>query len=165
LFDSDALYRQHAQRVSRWVAQLGGPEADVEDATQEVFLLAHRERASFRGEAQVTTWLYRITLNVVRHYRRHQQRRWSLSGSADDVAGHLASPTPTPVDELEQRRACERLRRALARLSDRERTILVMFALDGLSGQEIAARTAATPATVWVRLHRARTHLLQALEA
>jgi RNA polymerase sigma-70 factor (ECF subfamily) len=163
LFDSAALYRQHAPRVARWVVQLGGPEMDAEDAVQEVFLLAHRERASFRGEAQVTTWLYRITLNVVRHHRRSQRRRLWLSGSADDVAGHLASPT-TPVDELEQRRSCERLRRALARLSERDRTIIIMFELDGFSGQEIAERTATRPATVWVRLHRARAQLLLALQ-
>jgi RNA polymerase sigma-70 factor (ECF subfamily) len=163
LFDSAALYRQHAQRVARWVAQLGAGETDLEDATQEVFLLAHRERASFRGEAQVTTWLYRITLNVVRHQRRKQRRRRWLRGSADEVAGHLASPT-TPVDELERRHLCERVRHALGRLSERDREMITMFELDGLSGQEIARRTAAKLATVWVRLHRARLQLLRALQ-
>jgi RNA polymerase sigma-70 factor (ECF subfamily) len=165
LFDSAALYRQHAQRVARWVVQMGGAETDLDDATQEVFLVAHRERASFRGEAQVTTWLYRITLNVVRHDRRNQRRRRWLGGSADQVAGHLASPTPTPVDELEQRRSCERLRHALARLSERDREMIIMFELEGLSGQEIAERTAAKPATVWVWLHRARANLLRELQA
>jgi RNA polymerase sigma factor (sigma-70 family) len=161
--DSADLYRRHWQQVRRWVVQLGGPETDVEDATQEVFLLAHRERTRFRGDAQVTTWLYGIAFNVVRHHQRQQRRRW-LRGSADEVAGHLAAPGPTPVDELEQRRWRERLRSALERLRESDRAIIVMFELDGLSGEEIAKLTAAKPATVWVRLHRARAQLLRELQ-
>jgi RNA polymerase sigma-70 factor (ECF subfamily) len=163
LFDSADLYRAHAPRVARWVAQLGGGDVDVDDATQEVFLVAHRERASFRGEAQVTTWLYRITLNVVRHLRRKQLRRQWLAGSASDVAGHLQAPGPTPVDAFEKRRSAEQLRRALLRLQARDRAIIIMFEIEGLSGHEIAERTAVKPATVWVRLHRARAELLRQL--
>lgn len=161
--DSADLYRRHAHRVRRWVVQLGGRETDVEDATQDVFLLAHRDRTRFRGDALVTTWLYGIAFNVVRSHQRDRRRRW-LSGSADDVAGHLASPEPTPVDELEQRRWRERVRSALQRMRECDRAIIVMFEFDGLSGEEIARRTAAKPATVWVRLHRARAYLLRELQ-
>jgi len=59
--DLDALYRQYAPAVARWVAHLGGPRIDVDDLVHEIFLVAHRRLAEFRGEAKVTTWLYRIT--------------------------------------------------------------------------------------------------------
>jgi RNA polymerase sigma-70 factor (ECF subfamily) len=162
-YDSAELYREHAPRVARWAAQLGCSAADVEDATQDVFLLAHRESARFRGEARLTTWLYRITLNVMRHHRRKQ---WlgSLGGSADEVAGHLHAPGPAADDRVEELRAAERLRHALTRLDRRERALLFMVALEDLSGQEIAARTATKPATAWVRLHRARARLRRELQ-
>src|SRR5947209_6991554 len=83
--DFDAVYRAHAAKVARWAARLGGPAVDLDDVVQEVFLIVHRQLAKFRGEAQVTTWLYRIAENVVRHRRRKERfRRW-LSGSAEDV--------------------------------------------------------------------------------
>ncbi len=162
-FDSALLYREHAPRVARWLAQLGCPESEIEDATQEVFLLAHRERDNFRGEAQVTTWLYRISRNVARHQRRKLHLRATLGGSADEVAGHLQAPGPTAADAVDQRRSTLRLRRALARLPERDRAIILMFEIEGLSGQEIAQRTAAKQATVWVRLHRARAQLMAEL--
>ena len=71
----DELFRTHARRVERWAQRLGGPRADVADIVQEVFLAAHRHAGRFRGEASVTTWLYRITANEVRMRRRRARLR------------------------------------------------------------------------------------------
>src|SRR5438067_5524112 len=81
------VYRAHAQDVARWAQRLGGPAVDVEDVTQEVFLAVHRKLAGFRGDSSLTTWLYRITENVVRHRRRKDRWRKRLSGSAEETAG------------------------------------------------------------------------------
>jgi RNA polymerase sigma-70 factor (ECF subfamily) len=159
----EGLYREHAQRVARWAAWSGGPNVDVEDVVQEVFLTAHRLLPEFRGDAQVTTWLYRITENVVRHRRRKERMRRWLGGSAGDVAGQLTSNRPTPIEEVERRQATELVYRALDRMSDRYRSLIVMFELEGLSGEEIAERTGARPAKVWVWLHRARAQFLREL--
>ena len=59
--DLDAIYRAHAGTVARWAAKLAGPGNDVEDLVHEVFLVARRRLPEFRGDAKVTTWLYRIT--------------------------------------------------------------------------------------------------------
>jgi RNA polymerase sigma-70 factor, ECF subfamily len=162
--DVDALYRAHAQRVACWAARLAGPSLDVEDLVQEVFLTVHRLLPSFRGEARVTTWMFRITENVVRHRRRKERfRRW-LGGSSTDVAGHVPSPRPTPVEELERRQAAETVYRVLDTLPEKYRTVLVLFELEEYSGEEIAQLTGQKLATVWVWLHRARAQFLAKLE-
>lgn len=160
----DAVYREHAPRVARWAGRLAGPGLDVEDLVQEVFLTVQRLLPSFRGEAELTTWLYRITFNVVRHRRRRERlRRW-LGGSADDVAGQVASTRPTPVEDLERREAEALVYRALDGLGEKYRTVIILFEIEGLSGEEIAALTGTKLATVWVWLHRARAKLLEQLE-
>jgi RNA polymerase sigma-70 factor, ECF subfamily len=160
-----AIYRAHAQRVARWAARLGGPTVDVEDAVQEVFLIVHRLLPGFRGDAKVTTWLYRITANVVRHRRRKERwRRW-LGGSADDVGGDVPSGEPSPAEALERQQANATVYRALDGMAEKYRSALILFEIEGLSGEEIAALTGAKPSTVWVWLHRARAQFLARLEA
>jgi RNA polymerase sigma-70 factor (ECF subfamily) len=157
------LYREHAGTVARFAQRLGGPSLDVEDVVQEVFLVAHKQLPSFRGEARVTTWLYRITENVVRHRRRKERfRRW-LGGSSEEVGGKQASLRPTPVEDLERREASRTVYRVLDQMSERSRTLIILFELDGKSGEEIAELTGQKVGTVWVALHRAREQFLERL--
>src|SRR5438270_37240 len=71
----DGVYREHFDFVFRMAARLGGPMLDAEDASQEVFLIVARKLDTFDGTSLVTTWLYGITLNVVRSLRRRQRLR------------------------------------------------------------------------------------------
>src|SRR6185436_17074685 len=66
----EAVYREHVMTVARWVARLGGPLLDVEDITHDVFVKVQRELPRFRGDAQLTTWLFTLTSNTVRTRRR-----------------------------------------------------------------------------------------------
>ena len=158
------VYRRHARDVGRWAARLGGPGADVEDVVQEVFLAAHRKLAGFRGDSTLSTWLYRITENVVRHRRRKDRwRRW-LGGSAIDVAEGMPAPGPTPAESMHERQATERMYRVLDAMKERYRTVLILFELEELSGEEIAALTGAKVGTVWVWLHRARADFAKRLD-
>jgi len=163
--DLEAVYRAHAQRVARWAARLAGPALDVEDVVHEVFLVVQRRLAGFRGEAEITTWLYRITANVVRHRRRKERWRRFLGGTADDIAGRMAAPGPTPLEDLEGRQAAARLYRALDALNEKQRAVLILFELEGLPGEEIARLLGMRAATVRVTLHRARAELLRRLDA
>ena len=75
--DFDAVYQAHAQTVARWAARLGGPGVDVEDITQEVFLVADRRLREFRQQSQLSTWLFSITAKIVANDRRRRRfRRW-----------------------------------------------------------------------------------------
>jgi RNA polymerase sigma-70 factor (ECF subfamily) len=152
----DDIYRAHARQVASWASRLLGPSADLEDVVHEVFLVVDKKLASFRGEAKLTTWLYRITHNVARGYRRKAKiHRW-LSGRAEDFGRDIPSTYPTPVEDLERRQAQAIVYRALDRMSEKYRTVFILFELEGMSGQEIAELLGIKLGAVWVRLHRAR---------
>jgi RNA polymerase sigma-70 factor, ECF subfamily len=160
-FDIAAVYRSHGAAVARWAARLAGPALEAEDIVQEVFMIAQRKRASFRGEASPARWLYRITERVVSHRRRRERwRRW-LGGDADRAARDLPSRDPTPLDCVQRRQAATLFYQALEGMPDNHRSAFILFELEELSGAEIAALKGVNVATVWVWLHRARAHFLK----
>jgi RNA polymerase sigma-70 factor, ECF subfamily len=160
----DLFYQQHVQLISRWATRLAGPGLETEDLVQEVFLIAHRRRDSFRGAAKVSTWLFGITQNVVRHRRRKERVRRLLLGAASDM-GRLEPLGPTPVEELERREATKLVYVLLDDLPDKYRDVFILFEIEGLSGAEISALTGVNLATLRVRLHRARTRFFTNLRA
>jgi RNA polymerase sigma-70 factor (ECF subfamily) len=158
----DDVYREHAATVSRWARRLAGPGADVEDLLHDVFVVVQRRLPEFRGECRITTWLYAITVRVVQDRRRRERwRRWlRLPGGGS--RHELATDEPGPLQALEARQAVDLTYRLLERLADRDRTVLILFELEGLPGTEIAALLGTSTQNVWVRLHRARTRFRQA---
>jgi RNA polymerase sigma-70 factor (ECF subfamily) len=159
--DLGALYSAYAPSVARWAARLGGPGVDVEDVVHDVFVVVERKMKTFRGDSSVGTWLYGITANVVRHARRKMHLRALLSEGPEER--QIASEAKTPIEALEQKEQVEQVHAALDRLGEKYRTVLVLHAIEGLSGPEIARLTGTNPNTVWVRLHRARGLFLEAL--
>jgi RNA polymerase sigma-70 factor (ECF subfamily) len=158
-----SLFRTYAPQVERWVARLGGPSLDAEDVVQEVFLVVQRRLAEWRAEAKVTTWLYRITERVVHRQRRKQRMTKWLRGLSSDFTDHIPTERLTPVDELERKQASRTVYAALESLERKQRAIVVLFEIDGLSGDEIATLTSTKLATVWVQLHRGRARFLKRL--
>jgi RNA polymerase sigma-70 factor (ECF subfamily) len=157
------LYDRYAPQVERWARRLAGPRFDAEDLLHDVFLVVLRRRHEFRGEARITTWLFRITAQVVRWRRRNDVvRRW-LWGVHGQALAESRSSGPTPVEEIERREEGLRLYAALDRLPEKYRTILVLFALEESSGEQIAALLGIGTNTVWTRLHRARGKLADLL--
>jgi RNA polymerase sigma-70 factor (ECF subfamily) len=149
----DELYARYASDVKRWVRRLAGPTADVEDLLHDVFVIALRRRFTFRGEASVKTWLFRITHRALL-FGRHQEA----------IAATVTS-APTPHEEIERRERHLRLYRALDMLPDAYRTALILYEIDGLSGEQVAELTGISLGALWVRLHRGRIKLLACLSA
>ena len=156
------VYRQYAPLVARWAYRMGGPNIDVEEIVQEVFLAVHRKLAGFRGDSSLSTWLYRITQNTIRHRRRKERWRAWLAGSPEDYAAEVPS-TSSASEALDQRQSTERVYRVLAKMKERHREVLVLFEIEEHSGEEIAELTGAKIATVWVWLHRARAEFAKRL--
>ena len=149
-------YRDYAQTVTRWVWHLGGPDIEVEDAVQEIFLVVSRRFASFRGEARFKTWLYSITRKVVANHRsRHRWRFWLLGKDTDTLA-QIPSTLPDPLTHLEQEQARAIFHRILRALPEKYQSVLVLFELEEMSTQEVADLCGCSVAAVSVRLHRAR---------
>jgi RNA polymerase sigma-70 factor (ECF subfamily) len=157
------LYRDHADRVACWVARLGGPACDVDDLVQEVFLRVHRLLPGFRGDADVATWLYRITANVVRSRRRRDRVRSFLLRAFGAQEDTLRRPPATPVDQMEDREAAALVYTVLDDLREADRTVMILADLEGCSAQEIARLHGIKPGAVWVRLHRARRRFAERL--
>lgn len=159
--DIGALFRDYERKVMRWAARLGGPGIDVDDVVQDVFLVARRRLASFVGAGKVSTWLFRTTEKVVLAARRKQRWRRRLSGSSEAATASVGASRPTPAEALERDREIAEVYRVLDRLPERERRVLILFELDGLSTQEIADLVGARVGTVRVWLFRARARFLE----
>jgi RNA polymerase sigma-70 factor (ECF subfamily) len=160
--DFDAIYETWFHDVSRWIRALGGLDADLDDLTQEVFIVVRRKLALFDG-ANLPGWLYCITARTVSDQRR---RAWwkSLFRRRRDVdLDLLPSPAADPAEQLEQVDARRTLQRLLAKMSEKRRVAFVLFEVEGYSGEEIADLLDIPIATVWTRLHHARRDFLELL--
>lgn len=160
----ETVYRKYSEAVARWTARLAGPElrSETEDLVQEVFMIAHRKLPGFRGEAALGTWLYRITERVVSQRRRKDRlRRWLLLSHSQTKDTETSSGTP--LDAVRERQAAERIYRALDGLGENQRAAFILFEIEELSGQQIAALKGVSVKTVWVWLHRARARFLARL--
>jgi RNA polymerase sigma-70 factor (ECF subfamily) len=135
----------------------------VEDLVHEVFLVAVRRRDSFRGEASLKTWLFRIAHNVVRGRRRRERvRRWLFARHVQELPAERVAIV-TPLEEIEQREQSARLYKALDRIPDDYRAALILYEIEGLSGEQVAELLGVPLGTIWVRLHRGRARLLREL--
>lgn len=156
----EALYREHFDFVYRKARSLGGPGFDAEDAAQEVFLVVSRRLSTFDGSSRLTTWLYGITLNVVRAARRRARvRRLFEVRHPEEERG------ADGLDRVEVEQARRIAYAILDKLSAEHRETFILAELEGLSGQEIAALTGCKVETVWSRLHYARKEFARRLAA
>lgn len=156
----EELYRQHFEFVYRKAASLGGPGFDAEDAAQEVFLVVSRKLHTFDGTSLPTTWLYGITLNVVRAARRRARvrRLFELRHPNREEA----AIEPDRVEVGQARRIAYAI---LDKLSADHREVFILSEFEGLSGDEVARLTGARVETVWSRLHYARKEFARRLAA
>lgn len=153
--DLDRIYREHAASVSRWVRRLTGSN-EASDVVQEIFEVAQRRLPEFRGDSRISTWLYGITIRVVSARRRKARLRRLLFLQASATFELDTEPATTPHDELRRKHATRVVYSVLEQLSERDRTLLVLFELEGLPTSEIAAIMSLTENNVSVSLHRAR---------
>lgn len=128
------LYRLQGPRMKNLARNLLGSASDAEDAVQETFLKIQRGIASFRGNSSFVTWTFRILVNTCHDLRRARVRR--KENSQEDVADmppqrELRAPGAHPSLRLA-------LERALARLSEQQREVFLMFEVEGLRHAEIA---------------------------
>jgi RNA polymerase sigma-70 factor (ECF subfamily) len=160
LGDLRRLYADHADFVRRVVLKLGGPSTDADDLMQEVFLVALHRMDSLQDPSLARSWLYGISVRVVAAARRRAKLRRVFS--LDE--GHEPQAMDTPVSAFEKREASEKVYRLLDKISEKKRSVFIMYELEGMSGEEIAAVVGCPVKTVWTRLHHARKEFLAKLE-
>jgi RNA polymerase sigma-70 factor (ECF subfamily) len=156
----EEIYREHFDFVYRQAVRLGGAGLDPEDIAQEVFIIVARKLHTYDGSAAVTTWLYGITFNVVRHsWRRARLRRLFLMEREPE-----AEEAPEAPDAAEVREAALIAEGILSRMRPKQREVLVLSEFEGLGGDEIARLLGVKIETVWSRLHHARKEFARRLE-
>ena len=156
-----AIYERWFSEVSRWIRAMGGPEAEREDLVQDVFLIVHRRLPDFDGQ-NVAGWLYQIARHRVRDFRRLLWVKHLLLGGVP-LSESLSKGGASPADSLETNEKRAMLERLLVKLNESERAALVLFEIDGYSGEEIAEIQAVPVNTVWARIHKARKKLKASL--
>jgi RNA polymerase sigma-70 factor (ECF subfamily) len=174
-----ALVREHQAAVFRTLTRLTGPGPHVEDLAQEAFLRLYRALPEFRGDAAISTYLYRIVVNLAQdEWKRRRRERgvFAESPHSDDDTDSPAWIESLPGDTLrqhnrnpEQRFADAELQtivdRELARLTEAERTVLVLYHAEELSYDAIAAALGLPLNTVRTHLHRGRKRLSERIRA
>lgn len=151
------LYRRHTPYLYQFVIRvLGGNESDAEDVIQETWIRAVEGFSRFRWEAELRTWLGGIALNLCRGIFRRRDRDWLRSEPELETASATTQPAADVRIDME---------RALARLPDGYRTVLVLHDVEGLRHDEIAVALGTTTGTSKSQLHRARRAVRRMLNA
>jgi RNA polymerase sigma-70 factor (ECF subfamily) len=156
------LFRLHAKFAASLLRRLGLPEADIDDAVQEVFVLAHRYGGYRPGPARPTTWLAHIAINVFRNAKRQSRRR----AYPDELkVAEAISDAPTPFDRASVAESLTRLQAILAGLDEDHRVVFLLHEIHGEPGPAIAAAIGIPLGTVHSRLRTARERVSAAYQS
>lgn len=150
--DVTELVLEHSAFVWRVLTHLGVRPADVPDASQEVFVVVMKRAETFRGDSSVRTWLYGICRNVA-----HTTRRKTASireVPTDELPEEILQPAQE--GDLWIKRAHAQLVEALQALDEEQREVFLLYEIEDLSIEEIAAAQGTAISTCYARLHAAR---------
>ncbi|APR75318.1 RNA polymerase sigma factor RpoE [Minicystis rosea] len=163
----EAVYDECFDLVFRNIRRLGVPDAAVDDAVQEVFLVVHRRLGEFEGRASLRTWVFSIVARVAKDHRRSLRRKSphtrapDASVDADTVPDERGGDPHTSTERSEGVRL---LHRVLDALDDDKREVLVMAELEQLTAPEIAEVLGENVNTIYARLRAARRDFEQAAQ-
>ncbi|NYF92130.1 sigma-70 family RNA polymerase sigma factor [Tunturiibacter empetritectus] len=164
----EQLVRDHQAMVFRTLLRLTGSREHLDDLAQDVFLRLYRALPSFRGEALITTYLYRIAVNVAqdewKRRRRDDRSHVSLSDDTSAWEERLAHPDRNAEQKIEEREFQQAVDEQLQRLSQIERTILILYHQEERSYEQISYTLGMPIGTVRTHLHRGRKKLREAIK-
>ena len=167
----ETVFREHAPRIYHIARRMLNNDADAEDVTQDVLLQVIRKLDTFRGDAQLSTWLHRVTVNAALAFRekRANRQKHETTEASDDaleiapsngsVKRWKAGPDE-PVLEAEQTAAIEK---AIGDLPGPFRDVYVLADVEGMPNNEIADMLGLSVPAVKSRLHRARLRMRDSL--
>jgi len=150
----ETIYRRHAARIYTLACRMAGSPEDGEDLLQEIFLQAYRKLGSFKGDAALGTWLYRLALNHCLDYVRSRQAKMSkLTDTLDaDTSYQPIARRDTPIARLD-------LERALERLPDGCREAFVLHDVEGFDHKEVGKLLGIAEGTSKSQVFKARAKL------
>ena len=163
----EELYRDQVGRVYALCLRMTADVGRAEELAQDVFLRAWTKLSTFRGDAAFSTWLHRLTVNVVLADRRSQGKRWARLIGTDQLETYEGAASKSGL-----RRSGEvpkglrlDLEAAIATLPEGARRVFVLYEIEGYRHEEIARATDTAVGTSKAQLHRARKLLREALQS
>ncbi|HEU4538507.1 MAG TPA: sigma-70 family RNA polymerase sigma factor [Polyangiaceae bacterium] len=156
-----AFYEENVKFVWRTLRRLGVREAELADATQEVFVVVYRRLGEFEGRSKATTWLFRIALNVARNQRRKAYERYEVPD--DEGVGERVDESSDVDSEMKRRQGRAILQSLLDAMPIEQRAAFVLFELEGMTALEVAEALEVPVGTVASRVRRARETFQQGL--
>lgn len=169
----ERLYRAHAGRVFTLCLRMSGSRSSASELTQDVFVHVWQRLASFRGESALSSWIYRLTVNLVLSNVRGDQRRQKHETAESEMDNSTEQGGSRPERSEGPARGAAKpssvheaidLERAIASLPKGARTVFVLHDVEGYQHDEIAKMTGTAEGTCRAQLHRARKLLIEALE-
>jgi RNA polymerase sigma-70 factor (ECF subfamily) len=154
----EILVRRHEKTIFNLVYRMLGDYDEAAETSQEVFLSAYRAIDRFRGDANFSTWLYRIALNHTSTRRRSLNRHQQRSVAIEDTEP-VRDPQPGPAETLEKKELRERVQKALNSLEPDDATLILLRDMQDIPYDEVARLLEIPVGTVKSRLHRARQAL------
>jgi len=158
--DFPTVYQTHFDFVWRSLRRLGVQESALDDAHQEVFLVAYRRLADFNGRSKIKTWLFGIVLNIVRRQRRARRRTDDHDRLSQTV---IEDKKPGPLESAAQLEAAAVLQEFLEQLDPDKRAVFILAELEQMTAPEVAEATNTNLRTVYSRLRVARQEFEQAV--
>lgn len=164
----EELFRLHSAKLYNVALRILGDPSDTEEVIQDVFWLVYRKAGSFQGQAQFSTWLYRLTVNAALGKIRRSKKNKEVSYEEfmpkfQDDGHHAVRPVVDWSDTLDEKYSAREIHQLLAAALDQlkptDKSIIVLSDLEGLSDKEIAETLGLTVSAVKTRLHRARLFL------
>jgi RNA polymerase sigma-70 factor (ECF subfamily) len=157
----ERLYRQQGARMRNLARNLLGRESDAEDAVQETFLKLQRSIGSFRGQSSFVTWTFRILVNTCHDLRRSRMRRKELANEETedcDALPRMRAPGAHPSLHMA-------LERAIAKLTQHQRDVFLLYEVEGFKHAEIAGMLEITETASKNALFQSKKRLRGMLEA
>lgn len=154
----ETLIRRHQKTIFNLVYRMLGDYDEAAEISQEVFLSAYRAIGNFRGEANFSTWLYRIALNHATTRRKSLNTRQQRSVPIENTEP-ASDPHPGPAESMEKKEVRQRVQQALNRLEPDDAAVILLRDLQDVPYEEVARMLEIPIGTVKSRLHRARQAL------
>jgi RNA polymerase sigma-70 factor (ECF subfamily) len=160
--DLTEVWEKHGAFVWRSLRYLGVGESDIDDVTQDVFLVVHRKLAEYEGRGTLRSWLYSICVRAAHGWRRRPAAKREIPTAAAPERPSGGAPME---EAMEATRLRDRLRAALERLDDGKRAVFVLYELEQMPMAEIAKTLDLPLQTAYSRLHAARRELFRIFDA
>ncbi|MEN6520705.1 MAG: sigma-70 family RNA polymerase sigma factor [Armatimonadota bacterium] len=152
------LVNRHQGAVYGIVSRMVNCRDDVDDLVQDVFVTAYRSIGSFRGQAAFSTWLHTIAVNTaIKHLRKSKIRQTMPIEDMDMIADTATdtSEQKLPIDAAQESERKLAVQKAVDRLPEKHRTVVILHYFEDYSCEEIAKTLNCSVGTVWSRLHYA----------